>query len=515
MLLRTTLSLLAAATMLTAQNDYNWDKASSGRLGQTLQLQASGAPSNAIMLIVLSFNAGPTPLILLDGVDTRSMQVGVDLLDVIQVVGTSPTGTATFSLPIDTDPSWIGLVLHWQTAIYPMTPPTFLGQISNDIVTQMGPQDTGILAPSSMLTGRGFAASFVDANNNGGAGDVVVAGGGTGSLTRATGLASSEVWDFRRMQMVAGPSMLTSRALHVAVPLTDSRVLIIGGVNNSSVIQSSCELYNPVTNTFTSTGSMATPRMLHAACRLADGRVMVAGGASALDLVNLTVTALSSVEIYNPATGTWSGANAIGGTRIAPALTLLSNNQVMVSGGAQITYFLGIPISTPSTTAVQRWNPATGTWTSGPNMSQARAFHHYNQVTLADGRVLMTGGINVPSLPTDVGNATPISGAELYNPTTNSWATVNMSTARAMHTATRLASGRVVVCGGAQGTLSVPSSIDGVEVFNPATNTWSPAPALTAPRAGHAAALTPDGTLVLFGGQDSFGATATIETLRF
>jgi hypothetical protein len=292
-------------------------------------------------------------------------------------------------------------------------------------------------------------------------------------------------------------------------------VLIIGGVNTNSVIQSSCEIYNPATNTFTPTGSMGTARMLHAACRLGNGNVMVVGGASALDLANLTVTALSSVEIYNPGTGTWSVANPISGPRLAPALTLLSNGQVMVSGGVQVTYFLGAPIAASSVNTVQRWDPIGGSWTAGPNMPHERAFHHGNQVTLADGRVLMTGGIDVPDL-FNVPNAAPINGASLYSPPpVNSWTTVNMAAARALHTATRLPDGRVVVCGGAQGTLNVPVSIAGVEVFNPATTSWSAAPALTAPRAGHVAHLLPDGTLALFGGQGAVGTTNTIETLRF
>ncbi|MBL8730187.1 MAG: hypothetical protein JNM25_17330 [Planctomycetes bacterium] len=520
MLLRTALPLLVAASALTAQNDFNWDKLTSGRLNQTLQLQASGAPANAIMLIVLSFNAGPTPLFLVDGVDTRSMQVGVDLLDVIQVAGTSPTGTATFSLPIDSDPSWIGLVLHWQCAIYPMSGPTFLGQISNDIVTQMGPQDTGILAPTALASARAFSGVLFDRNNNGGAGDVLVTGGGAGTLTSATGLATTELYDFRHMQVTPGPTMGSSRALHLPVRLNDNRVLLIGGADAVGTVLSSCEIYDPVTNSFSPTGSMLTPRILHAACRLADGRVMVAGGTSTLtpDVVAAISNVQSSVEIWNPTTGTWSAGPALGGARLAPALTLLSNNKVMVSGGVQVGFFLGIPVSASSTTAVQLWTLGSpggpGSWAGGASMSQGRAGHHYNQVTLDDGRVLMSGGTNVGSLATAT-SAAPINGAELYNPTTNSWQTVNMTSARTLHSATKLPDGRVAVCGGAQGTLTTPVSISAVEVFNPATNLWSLAPSLTTERASHGAALLPDGTLMLFGGQGNAATTNTIEALRF
>lgn len=514
MLLRATLSALAATAALSAQNDFDWDKVTSGRLGGPITMQATGAPPNQVVLFVPSNNAGPTPLILVDGVDTRSMQIGIDLLGAMGVGVTSPSGDVSYSVPIPNDLIWNNMVLHWQCAMIPFAGPTLVGEISNDIVTQFGAQDTGVPAPTNLATARALATSFVDANNNAAMGDVLITGGGAGTLTAATGLASTEIYDYRRMQMVPGPTMNSSRALHLAVTLTDNRVLLIGGANSAGVILNTCEIYDPVTNTFTPTASMSTPRTLHAACRLADGRVMVAGGASALDPANLVITALSSVEIWNPATGLWTAANPISGTRLGVSLTLLSNSQVMVAGGVNVTYFLGFPSSANTVTTVQRWNPGTGLWTAGPNMAQDRAGHHFNQVTLADGRVLMSGGVDVPSLA-GINSSAPINGAELYNPTTNTWQTVNMAAARALHSATRLADGRVVVCGGAQGTLLAPVSISGVEVFNPGTNTWAPAPALLGPRGAHNAALSPDGTLVLFGGQGAAASLATIETLRF
>ncbi|HZN40572.1 MAG TPA: kelch repeat-containing protein [Planctomycetota bacterium] len=517
MYLRTSTFVLAVTSALSAQNDFNYDKLTSGRLGSALDIQVTAAPPSSIGLFLVSGDAGPIPLIYLDGVDTRSLQVGIDLLGLMAIQLMSPTGTALTSVPLPpSSPSLNGIVFHWQVATLATAGPTFIGQISNDVVTQTGMPDTGVLTTAVLGTARALATSFFDRDNNAGQGDVVIAGGGTGSLTAATGLATTEVWDFRHMQRVAGATMTTARALHLAVPLTDNRVLIIGGVNAAGVTLSSCEIYDPTTNSYAATGSMATPRVLHAACRLADGRVMVAGGTSTVqpDVVAALTNTQNTVEIWNPATNLWSGASPIGGARLAPALTLLSTNQVMVSGGIQVTVFLGIPIAANSVTTVQRWNPGTGSWTAGGSMSQARAGHHYNQVTLLDGRVLMTGGVNMPSLA-GASTAAPINGAEAYNPTTNTWAAYNMPNARALHSATRLADGRVVVCGGAQGTLLASVPIDLVDVFTPATNSWSIAPVLTAPRASHVAQLLPDGTLILFGGQGSSMTLDTIETLRF
>jgi hypothetical protein len=309
--------------------------------------------------------------------------------------------------------------------------------------------------------------------------------------------------------------MTNSRALHVAVPLADGRTLMVGGADALGNVLASCEIYDPVANTFTPTGSMGSPRVLHAACRLADGRVMAAGGTNSLvDTTSAITGTLASAELWNPATGLWSPAASIGGNRLAPALTLLSNGRVMTSGGVQVSLLFGIPIAASSTTAVQLYNAATNSWSAGAAMPTGRAGHHYNQVTLLNGRVLMSGGVLVPSL-TGAASASPIANADVYDPVGNSWAAGTMGQARSLHSATLLPNGHVVVCGGAQGTLTVPTSIANVEQFDPGTSAWTPMAPLLAPRSAHAAWLQPDGLLILLGGQGSGATVATIETLHF
>lgn len=510
MFVRTSLALFLAATPLVAQFDFDLEKRSSGRLGGSLDLEVVGAPPLSILLIVPSSTGGPTPL---PPPDFRVLAVGTDLLGALSFAVTDATGGATYSLPLPNNPSLSGFTLHWQTATL-LFGVTLLGEISNDVVTLTGSPDTGVVTPATLANARALAAGLVDADNNASGGDVLITGGGAGTLTNATGLATTELWDFRRMRRIAGPTMGSARALHLAVRLNDGRVLLIGGADAAGNVLASCEIYDPATNSFSPTGAMATPRILHAACLMANGSVMVAGGTSTLmpDVTAAITATLNTAEIWNPATGAWTGTANIGGRRLGPALTLLPNGQVMVSGGVEVTIFLGVPIAASSTTNVQRWS--AGAWSNGPNMSQGRAGHHYNQVRLADGRILMSGGVNVPSL-LGATTAAPISGAELYNPTTNSWQTANMPNARALHTATRLADGRVAACGGAQGTLLAPIPIDAVDVFDPATNSWTPAPNLTVARGSHTAQLLPDGTLILFGGQGPTTTLNSIETLRF
>jgi len=513
--LRHLLTLACCAAPVSAQFDFDLEKRSPARLGDPLQLEVVGAPPASIVLLVPSNNAGPTPLTLIDPNDLRSMSVGTDLLTLATPLITNPLGDADYSVVLPNNPSLSGLTLRWQPIEVLFGTP-FFGELGNDVATLTGSPDTGVISPSAMAFARAFSAAFIDGDNNASGHDVIVSGGGAGTLTSATGLSSTERWDFRRMTRFGGPAMTSARALHSAVRLDDGRTLLIGGADQNGTVLASCEIYDPASNSFSVTGNMGTPRILHGATLLADGRVMVAGGTSTLtpDVTAAISGTLNSAEIYDPVTGSWSGTSNIGGNRLAPALTLLSNNQVMVSGGVEVTFIFGVPLIANSTTAVQRWNPGSGSWTSGPNMAQGRAGHQYNQVTLNDGRVLLTGGVDVPSL-LGAANAAPINGAELYNPTSNSWQTVNMPNARALHTASVLADGRVVAAGGAQGTLLAPLSIANVDVFNPATNAWTSAPDLTGARASHTASVLPDGTLVLFGGQGATTTLNTIETLRF
>ena len=135
---------------------------------------------------------------------------------------------------------------------------------------------------------------------------------------------------------------------------------------------------------------------------------------------------------------------------------------------------------------------AAAGWTAGPAMTNARA--GAGSVTLPDGRVILVGGTDAKR------SAFPFYTAELYNPTTNAWTATTMSRARTAQSVVQLANGLVIVCGGAEGLLSAPVTIDAVASLDPITNVWTDLAPLTAARAGHTAAVLPDGLLVLLGG---------------
>jgi alpha-tubulin suppressor-like RCC1 family protein len=108
--------------------------------------------------------------------------------------------------------------------------------------------------------------------------------------------------------------------------LTNGKVLVVGGSNFVSGILASAELYDPATGAWTGTGRLNVARWHHTATLLSDGTVLAAGGLSQRN-------SLTSAEIYDPATGIWTATDSLNNARGLHTATLLSDGTVLAAGG--------------------------------------------------------------------------------------------------------------------------------------------------------------------------------------
>jgi hypothetical protein len=287
--------------------------------------------------------------------------------------------------------------------------------------------------------------------------------------------------------------MAEGRSGHMAMPLKDDRVLIVGGYGEDNDVLASAEIYDPATGKFTKTGSMSTARGEAVEALLPDGRVLVAGGEA--DPTNRD-SRLASAEIYDPARGTFSPTGPMQTARVLATATVLLSGKVLVAGGYDAQGFLA---------SAELYDPATGKFTATGSMS-------HNLVGLVatllkDGRVLVAGGESAcrSSDPDHVCVGVESSSAELYDPATGKFTkTGSMSWGRILPTATLLNDGRVLITGGFS---HATGPNDSAELYDPSTGSFSDAGSMGAPRGYHTATLLTSGVVLIAGGTDSGGSS--------
>ena len=155
--------------------------------------------------------------------------------------------------------------------------------------------------------------------------------------------------------------------------------------------------------------------------------------------------------------------------------------------------------------------PTTGTDAppeTGPDaaldIGLPRAVHRATR--LRDGSVLLTGGCSTSGCEGVDAAAT----AELVEPDGTAAPGPSMSVGRISHTATLLGDGRVLVIGGYPGE-GQPATAT-MELYDPGTAAFADAGVLRQGRADHTATLLPDGRVLVAGGRGADGrALSTVE----
>jgi Kelch motif/Secretion system C-terminal sorting domain len=171
-----------------------------------------------------------------------------------------------------------------------------------------------------------------------------------------------------------------------ATLLNDGRILVVGGYyfdqpSLQNIHFKICEIFDPISETWSFADSLTDGRSAHTATLLKDGKVIVTGGQNTGDL--------SSCEIYDPVTNQWSSAGNLLHARSFHSAVLLSDGRVLVSGGVT-------PDSTLGTRYCEIYDPVTNSWSEAGEMIVPRADH--KSLLLLDSTVLITGGSFEPEV---------------------------------------------------------------------------------------------------------------------
>ncbi len=312
-------------------------------------------------------------------------------------------------------------------------------------------------------------------------GCVLVVGGMDPRPPDAFSFPSAELWDPACRCFQPAGELIRGRLSHTATALADGRVLVTGGrvvlgpSNSAPEAQPSVEIWDPASRTFSRAGAMSEGRSHHTATLLDSGDVLIIGE--------------SGAEVWNPATGAFSGAGTLIAPRSVHTSTLLPDGRVLVIGGYTPN---GVGHRSNAPTA-ELWNPRTLAFEPAGVAFNARTGH--TATVLRDGRVLVVGGVG--------GDGQPVRAAEVWDPGSRSFAVVGLSASQlGSHTAAMLADGRVLLIG------SIFDEEDtGTQVFDPGEGAFSRAGSPIDPRNVHTATQLPDGRILLIGG---FGAGETL-----
>jgi len=219
----------------------------------------------------------------------------------------------------------------------------------------------------SMVVSREGATAIRLAN-----GKVLVAGGNSLPYWSFTWLdvASAELYDPATGTWSLTGSLNSASDYGMLTLLANATVLAIGA-------STSAYLYHPDTGTWTATGSMANGHIGGTATQLANGQVLVAGG--------FTTTAYQSIaspEVYDPVSGTWSVVGAMVWPRASHSAALLSDGSVIVADGNGSVGGVATAL-----TSAEIFQPSTGSWSA--TTSTTHTHTDQRSVLLIDGTFLL------------------------------------------------------------------------------------------------------------------------------
>ena len=269
--------------------------------------------------------------------------------------------------------------------------------------------------------------------------------------------------------------------------MSDGRALIAGGNLQYNPFRGirTATMFDPSTERFIQVQDMARGRWYPSVVALADGRMATFSGWLEGGGTN------NAVEIYTTPDGWSPEFTAPFIPELYPWLHVLPNGRVFMSG-ANVSSSI--------------FDPGSSTWATGvATMNYPRPRIYGSSVLLplsaADGwraRVMIMGGDNPAT------DSVEIIDLSQPNP---SWRTIaSMSGPRIQMDAVILPTGKILALGGSALDKTGSTATLNADLFDPASETWTPAGTMNMPRLYHSVALLlPDGTVWSAGSNPSQG----------
>ena len=263
---------------------------------------------------------------------------------------------------------------------------------------------------------------------------------------------------------------------------------MIGGRETNNV-----DIYDPTTNAWTS-GTPAPTQLHHTQLVTLDGLIYVIGASFGGCCNELGVP---NVYIYDPLADQWTqGADIPTNRQRGSVGTVVYNDKFYLFGGLQ---------NGDSQIMVDRYDPATNTWITLPDMISPRDHFHAalagSTVYLVGGRAGVNGG---PIVPPPI---TRIDYYDLDDGTSGVWSSTDPPGLTPRSAAgTVLLGNEIVLIGG-----ETPfQAFDTTEAFDVTTQTWRSLASLNQGRHGTQATLCNENIYIMAGSPQPYGGNTTI-----
>ena len=330
-------------------------------------------------------------------------------------------------------------------------------------------------------------------------GSALVMGGNTSTSPNVPDDNTSSRFDPTTESFVRGPDLAFSVSVDsgftTLLPLRSGFLLAGGGPNGGVGLQTPGPLLSQTFDPAAQQFARSGDLQVH---HFGTGRGALLADGRAL-LTGGGLPGIAGTEIYDPESRAWTRASPMRTARRLHTVTTLRDGRVLIAGGFVCCVVDGNTVSETATASAEIFDPATGSFAPTGSLSVPRALHQ--ATLLPDGKVLVSGGEGNAISPGEQGPG----HAEIFDPATGTFGPAgDLHTGRSLHSALLLTDGRVLVVGGVA-QVGDRAAVAQTELYDPATNAWNPGPTLQAAWLGATATLLGNGKVLVFGGENDSG----------